>query len=262
KIFPNINPEDRSWLSPYPPVAQMVFVGVSRIRPLSVTGFKSAMSAFDLITVLLLMLVLARSGLNPARAIIFAWHPHAIFEGSHSGHIEAALVAFLALALLAWTERKHALTGIALALATLVKFYPVLLLPLFLIARLDAGTLTGDTNIGKRPKRLSLSALLSRESLVFLGAFVATIGLAYLPYLGAGKNLFSFLRDYVIEEGFIQRGTRYFLLNVVRELLPVPTGVFLVAAAIAFAVASVRWLLRTKLDVVDLTNAALGLAGL
>src|SRR5688572_8465496 len=110
RIFPNINLEDKKWLSPYPPVAQLVFVAVSQIRTLSVTAFKAAMSSFDLITVLLLMMVLARSGLEPARAIIFAWHPLAIFEGSHSGHIEAALVTFLALALWAWSERKHAIT--------------------------------------------------------------------------------------------------------------------------------------------------------
>ena len=265
KIYPNINLEDRQWLSPYPPVAQIVFVAVSRIRPLSVTAFKAAMSSFDLITVLLLMLVLARSGLDPARAIIFAWHPLAIFEGSHSGHIEAVFIAFLALALWAWSERKHALTGIALALATLVKFYPVLLLPVFLIAKRDPRDAPGDaanTNVGPSRERSPLSALVSRRSLTTLGAFVATVALAYLPYLGAGKNLFGFLRDYVVEEGFIQSGSRYFLLTVARELTPMPTAVFLVVAAIAFAVASIRWLLRAKLDAVDVANAAMALAGL
>lgn len=265
RIFPNINLEDRQWLSPYPPVAQIVFVAVSRIRPLSVTAFKAAMSSFDLITVLLLMLVLARSGLDPARAIIFAWHPLAIFEGSHSGHIEAVFIAFLALALWAWSERKHALTGIALALATLVKFYPVLLLPVFFISKRDSRDVPGeaaDTNVGPGLERSALSALFSRRSLTMLGAFVATVALAYLPYLGAGRNLFGFLRDYVVEEGFIQSGTRYFLLTLVRELIPMPTAVFLVVAAIGLAVASGRWLLRAKLDAVDVANAATALTGL
>jgi alpha-1,6-mannosyltransferase len=264
KIFPNINPEDRRWLSPYPPVAQMVFAAVARIHSLSVTTFKAAMSSFDLITVLLLMLVLARSGLDPARAIIFAWHPLAIFEGSHSGHIEAVLIAFLALALWAWSERKPALTGIALALATLVKFYPVLLLPVFLIAKGDPSDAPGDAvdaTVGSS-KSSSLAALFSRRSLTLLGAFVATVALAYLPYLGAGRNLLGFLRDYVVEEGFTQSGTRYFLLTLVREIIPMPTAVFMVLAAIALAVASVRWLLRAKLDAVDVANAAMALTGL
>lgn len=265
RIFPNINLEDRKWLSPYPPVAQIVFVAVSGIRPLSVTAFKTAMSSFDLITVLLLMLVLARNGLDPARAIIFAWHPLVIFEGSHSGHIEAVLIAFLALSLWAWSEGKWALTGIALALATLVKFYPVLLLPVFLIAKRDPRDVPGekaDINVGPGLERSSLSGLFSKRSLTMLGAFVATVALAYLPYLGAGRNLFGFLRDYVVEEGFIQSGTRYFLLALVRDLIPMPTALFLVAAAIAFAVASVRWLLRAKLDSVDVAKGATALAGL
>src|SRR6185369_17748567 len=107
-------------------------------RPMSVTTMKAMMASFDLLTMLLLMLVLSRSGLDPARAIIFAWHPLLIFEGAHSGHIEAVFIAFLALALFAWSRRNDALTGVALALATLVKFYPVLLLPAFLIARPDS----------------------------------------------------------------------------------------------------------------------------
>jgi alpha-1,6-mannosyltransferase len=263
RIFPNINPEDRRWLSPYPPVAQMVFAVVARIHSLSVTTFKAAMSSFDLITVLLLMLVLARSGLDPARAIIFAWHPLAIFEGSHSGHIEAVLIAFLALALWAWSERKPALTGIALALATLVKFYPVLLLPVFLIAKGGPSDVPRDVDatVGSS-KSSSLSALFSRRSLTLLGAFVATVAVAYLPYLGAGRNLLGFLRDYVVEEGFLQSGTRYFLLTLVRELIPMPTAVFMGLAAIALIVTSVRWLLRAKRDAVDVANAAMALTGL
>src|SRR5262249_40132369 len=122
QVFPNITEEDRRWLSPYPPVAQAIFWLTSLARPLSVTAFKTALASFDLIAALLLMIVLARTGVNPARAILFAWHPLLIFESSHSGHVEAALIAFLALALLAWSKNRNALVGIALALATLVKF--------------------------------------------------------------------------------------------------------------------------------------------
>ncbi|MEK6320724.1 MAG: glycosyltransferase family 87 protein [Acidobacteriota bacterium] len=267
KIFPNINREDRQWLSPYPPVAQFVFVAVSRIRPLSVTAFKAAMSSFDLITLVLLMLVLARSGLDPARAIIFAWHPLVIFEGSHSGHIEAVFITFLALALLAWSERKHALTGIALALATLVKFYPVLLLPVFLIAKRDQGQRDGRVDATtikdiSTHERSPLSVFFDKSSLTMLGAFVGTVVLAYLPYLGAGGNLFGFLRGYVVEEGFIQSGTRYFLLAVARELVPMPTVVFLVVAAAACVAVTLRWMIKTKLDAVDVASGATVLIGL
>ncbi len=267
KIFPNVNREDRNWLSPYPPVAQIVFLGVTRIRPMSVTAFKAAMSSFDLITVFLLMLVLARSGIDPARAIIFAWHPLVIFESAHSGHLEAVYIAFLALALLAWSGRKHALTGFALALAALVKFYPVLLLPAFLLAKRDTPAVeitndSADPSWVAHDGRAALSAFFDKSSLTMLGAFIATVGLAYLPYLGAGRNLFGFLSGYVVEEGFIQSGSRYFALAALRELIPVPTVGFLVVVAVIFAAAALRWSLRNKLSAVDVAQGATALIGL
>ena len=69
--------------------------------------------------------------LDPARAIIFAWHPVLIFESAHSGHVEAPFIAFLALALVAWAYRRPALTGVSVALAAMIKFYPAVLLPVF-----------------------------------------------------------------------------------------------------------------------------------
>ncbi|MEK6409342.1 MAG: glycosyltransferase family 87 protein [Acidobacteriota bacterium] len=261
KIFPNLNREDRQWLSAYPPMAQIVFFAVSCIRPMSVAAFKAAMASFDLITVLLLMLVLARSGLDPARAIIFAWHPLVIFEGSHSGHIESVFVAFLALALLMWSTGKHALTGVSLALATLVKFYPILLLPVFLSAKRDQSPSDAPLGLSRR-ERLTLSAPFDKRSLTMLGAFAATVVLAYLPYAGAGSNVFGFLRGYIEEEGFIESGSRYFLLAAVRELIPVLTVGFLVVAAIAFAAATLWWALKKKLDACDVARGATTLIGL
>jgi alpha-1,6-mannosyltransferase len=260
KVFPNITADDKRWLSPYPPVAQFVFFAVSLVRPMSVTAFKATMASFDVIAMLLLMLVLARSGVDPARAIIFAWHPLLIFEGAHSGHVEAVFIAFLALALLGWSRRNDALTGVALALATLVKFYPLLLLPAFLIARSD-----NQPNRGIDAKSHNISRLLNRvahkRNLVLLTALVATVALAYLPYLGAGSNLFGFLRGYVQEEGFVQSGARYFLLEALRKLSPIPTNVFLIFAAACLIGVAVWWLIRPKRDVVDVARGAVALIG-
>jgi alpha-1,6-mannosyltransferase len=262
KIFPNISREDRQWLSPYPPVAQLVFVAVSRIRPMSVTAFKAAMSSFDLITVVLLMLMLARSGLDPARAIVFAWHPLVIFEGAHSGHIEALYIAFLALALLAWSSRRSALTGVALALATLVKFYPALLLPVFLIAKPEA-PIDHTARQGSTRSHFSVvvSRVLHKRNLAILGGFVGAIGLAYAPYWSAGSNLFGFVRGYFEEEGFLASGSRYFLLDVVRKLVSMPTGVFLVFAVAVLVALAVWWLFRAKRDTTDVARGAIALIG-
>lgn len=261
KVFPNITADDKRWLSPYPPAAQSVFYGVSLIRPMDVTAFKAVIASFDVLTMLCMMLVLGRSGLDPARAIIFAWHPLLIFEGAHSGHIEAVFIAFLALALLAWCRRNDALTGIALALATLVKFYPILLLPVFLIAKPAEQNIKDVIDRKEKPIGLLVSRHVHKRNLTMLAAFAATIVLAYLPYLGAGNNLFAFLRGYIQEEGFVQGGARYFLLDVLRKLLPMPTLAFVILAAVCFIGVAIWWFLRAKRDAVDVALGATALIG-
>ncbi len=261
KIYPNINSEDRRWRSPYPPVAQVIFLAVARISPTSVTAFKAAMSSFDLLTVVLLMLVLARSGIDPARAIIFAWHPLVIFEGAHSGHIEAVYITFLALALLAWSSRRHAITGISLALATLVKFYPALLLPVFLVAKPEALNARTPQRDEESARSSFVIRVIHKGNLAMLVAFGAAVVLAYAPYWGAGGNLFAFVRGYIEEEGFVQSGARYFLLDAVRKVVSIPTDVFLVFGAACLMAAAIWQLLRVKRDASDLARGALALIG-
>jgi alpha-1,6-mannosyltransferase len=249
-IYPNINGEDKRWLSPYPPVAQMVFWLVSHIRPMSVTGFKAAMSSLDILAVLLVMLVLARSGIDPARAILFAWHPLVIFEGAHSGHIEPVFIMFLMVGLLAWSSRKYALTGAMLAFATLTKFYPILALPAFLITERKPDS-----------RRGAFALIADRRNLSMLAGFAATLALSYAPFIAAGRNVFGFLRGYVQEEGFVQSGSRYFFLDSVREIVPIPTGLFLIAA-LAFLIAIAVWqLTRSKRDALDVSRAAIAMIG-
>ncbi|HXU39116.1 MAG TPA: glycosyltransferase 87 family protein [Blastocatellia bacterium] len=260
RIFPNITDDDKRWLSPYPPAAQFVFFAAALIRPMSVTTMKAMMASFDLLTMLLLMLVLSRSGLDPARAIIFAWHPLLIFEGAHSGHIEAVFIAFLALALFAWSTRNDALTGVALAIATLVKFYPVLLLPAFLIARSDTEINSGADSRDGIVRRL-LNRVAHKRNLVLVSAFLVILTVAYVPYIGAGANLFGFLQKYVQEEGFVQSGARYFLLDALRTVLPIPTSMFLMLAAAGLIVVAVWCLIRRKRDMVDVARAATALIG-
>lgn len=270
-IFPNITAEDQGWLSPYPPAAQVVFLIAYKLLP-SVTGFKIAMSMFDLIAVLLIMLSLAAAGLDPARAIIFAWHPLVIFETAHSGHVESVYIAFIALAIWAWSRRSPVFTGAALALAAAVKFYPALLVPVFLTtfssrkdsagAEPQAGSLrhVGQTP-GARLDLRSLAKLWSAPNLRLVSAFIATIVAVYLPYLGAGSNVFGFLGGYFSEEGFGDSGERYFILALLRRVIPIPTLVFLIPAAMVLVAVAVKWMISAKRDVVDLARGASALIG-
>jgi hypothetical protein len=82
-----------------------------------------------------------------------------------------------------------------------------------------------------------------------------------LPYLRAGANPFGFLRGYVQEEGFVESGARYFLLDFLRRLFPVPTTAFLILAGACLISIAIWWLIRPKTNVMDVARGALALIG-
>ncbi len=248
----------------YPPAAQAIFFAIYRIWPSSLTGFKTAMSLFDGLAALAIALALRRAGLEPARVIIFAWNPLVIWESAHSGHIEAAAMAFLALALMTWVYEKYTLTGVALALAVLVKLYPLLLLPVFLTMKpkrvLDETA--GEPSQSRALIRHRFRELAGRLSLRMLAAFVLTIIVAYLPYIGVGAGVLGYLPGYLKEEGFVETGSRYFLLGVVRLIAPLPASVYSIAAAFVLAGAGLWSLLKVKRTGVDVARTACAMIGL
>src|SRR5579863_3421996 len=126
-IFPHVN---RSDYAPtiYPPVAEYIFYLGTRVSE-SLIAMKGALLALELAAVLLLMRLLRDWGLPRERLLIYVWHPLVLWEFAGSGHIDAAVVTFVALAL--WARRRQAawLTGSALAAAALVKFFPAVLFP-------------------------------------------------------------------------------------------------------------------------------------
>ena len=255
-IYPRINRGDYA-ITPYPPMAQVINALIYWIKPSSVTGFKSAMSVFDLITMFALVLALARAGCEPARVVVFAWNPLLIFEAAHSGHIESVFIAFLSLALLAWSYRRPSLTGIGLGLATMVKFYPALLLPVLLVANNGPGDDPGEA-IQRRRLR---AGLLTRFNFLLCAAFVLTIALCYTPYLSVGTGVLGSLGSEFREEGFVEKGGRYFLLALCRRVFPLSTTPFLILAAVLLSGIGVRWLLRQKKDEIDVARGALALIG-
>jgi hypothetical protein len=250
KIFPHINRPDYA-RTIYPPAAQAIFLITYLVSPSDVTTFKVTMSLFDVLAILAILFALARMKLDPARAILFAWHPLVIWEGAHSGHIESLLMALLAFALLARVSQKHVLTGCLLALAVLTKLYPALLLPAFLFANPQSGLW---------PRLRAI--LTDRRNIKMLVAFFATIILAYLPYISAGGGVLGYLPGYLKEEGFVETGSRYFLLDLARKFADVPTAAYSVAAAVALIGLAVYFLLKEKRDGREVARAAVALIGL
>ncbi len=218
QIFPHIN---RSTYAPtiYPPVAEAIFFVVTRISQ-SLFAMKAAMVVFEAITIAALLWLLKAIGLPSGHILVYAWHPLPIWEFAGSGHIDAALIALVVLALWARRQGRSWFAGLALAGATLVKFYPAVLLP----ACIAVGS-------GGMPI-----------------AFLVAAVLGYLPFIGAGWGVLGFLPGYAKEEGFTANGAGFFLWNVLQTFPPftgLPTlfyiaGAATVLTALAAAIAFTR----------------------
>ncbi len=188
----------------YPPAAQLIYWLTTRVSE-RVTWMKIVMVGCEVLALYALTLLLASFGLPRQRILLCAWHPLLVWEIAGSGHVDAAALAFICLALLARRRERELTTGVWLACAVLVKLYPIILFP----------------------------ALYRRWRWRMPVAFVATIIVAYLPYLSVGvRGALGFLPGYAAEEG-LQNGTRFFLLEGARELFGaarVPNGAYFVFA--------------------------------
>jgi alpha-1,6-mannosyltransferase len=195
----------------YPPVAQMIFFAVTRLTQTAL-GMKLAVVAFEAVAVAALRGVLLGLGRPPAQVLLYAWQLLAIQEYAGNGHIDPAAFAFIGIALLAHVRRADTLAGVALGCATLVKWYPALLLP--------ALWRRGGRNV----------------PLAMAAAMIA----AYLPYLGAGSRLIGFVPGYAREEGLLS-GDRFFLLTLARMAgLPLPAADYIALALGTLAVLGLR----------------------
>jgi alpha-1,6-mannosyltransferase len=206
-VYPHINRAGYA-RTIYPPAAQMLFFAVTRLGD-GVGAMKLAMVGFDCATMALLLLLLRRGGAPPDRVLIYAWHPLAIWEIAGSGHVDAALVLLVTLAFAARRSNKPALSGVALGVGALIKFFPLVLAPI----------------------------LYRRWDWRLPAALGATILALYLPYLSVGWTVLGFLPNYVAEER-LDSGGGFYLLSLVADLsgLVALPAILYIAAALGLLV--------------------------
>lgn len=168
KIYPSLNRKSHPTL--YPAGAQIFFRLFHMLVGDSVTGYKSLMTLFDVMTLFVLMALLRIYGFDDARFIIYAWHPLVIFEIAYSGHMEGLTVFWMVLALYLNASHKPMLAAASLAISSAIKLYPALLLPALL-------------NPGERLKGILI--------------FAVSIMLLYLPFFAAGRKVLGFLPIYL-----------------------------------------------------------------
>src|SRR4029079_3513903 len=126
-IYPKINRRDYAHTI-YPPVAQVVFLLTTRISE-SVVWMKVTMLIFEMVAIWAIASLLNLLGRPRQLVLLYAWHPLCVWEFAGSGHVDAIAIAFIALAFLAWQKRSDPGAGFLLACATLVKLFPVVLVP-------------------------------------------------------------------------------------------------------------------------------------
>src|SRR5947208_2436217 len=108
--------------------ADICFFLTTRVSE-SVTWMKTTMVLFEALGIWAISRLLPSFGLPRQRILIYTWHPLTVWEFAGSGHLDAMIIGFLALALLARHRNGEIATGLALVSATLVKFFPGVLLP-------------------------------------------------------------------------------------------------------------------------------------
>jgi hypothetical protein len=182
EIHPQINqPELRTI---YPPGAQLLFAGLAWAAPNRIWALRLFLIGCDLATMLVFLRLLARLRIPEGRVAVYAWAPLAVFEVAQAAHIDAAVLPFVLGALLARANGRAALPGVLLGGATLIKLYPAIVLP----------------------------ALWRPGSWRLPMAFLATVGLGYLPYAwGLGGQVAGSLPAYFGRREDFNLGLRYFV---------------------------------------------------
>lgn len=195
----------------YPPVAEALFVVVPG-RGYAPMQWTAALAA--LAVTALLLLGLRRLGLDPRRAVLWAWCPAVAIEAASNAHVNvvAVLLTGLALLTLARTGRRRGavLGGLLLGLAVATKVTPALVLP----------------------------AVLRRRPVAVLLAAAGAVVTVYLPHvIAVGAGVLGYLPGYLAEEGY-DSGQRFALLTLV-----VPAD-WAAPVAVGVLAATALWVLR------------------
>lgn len=208
-VFPRLN--HPTWHTIYPPGAQRFFSAIGRLAPESMLALKVALGAAELLALGLLVLLLRRLGLPPGRAVIHAWNPLVVVELWGTAHLDALVLPLVVGAAWAAVAERRAMAAALLAIGTLIKLYPAVLLPLLL---------GGSGSLG------------------VAAVFVAVVAAGYAPALGDGVQVLGSLPRYL--------GAEYFNPGIVRSLLDEPA----VVVAVQLAWIAGVWMGTTRLPLV------------
>ena len=130
RVYPMIN--SKPYVTAYPPVSQVLFRISFGLFGDNVLAMKTVFSLLEFLALLVAwkLLILWKKNFQPL--ILVAWNPFFIFEFSHSGHSDSAMMFFILLAVYLLARDKRCLATVSYAVAVLAKLHPALWFPLFL----------------------------------------------------------------------------------------------------------------------------------
>lgn len=151
----------------YPPVAELCFAVAYQLSPGRLLGFHLLALLAELLTWLLLARELDRRACQRAHLLLLAWSPLVILESYVPGHADILALPLLTLFILHLDRGRPWIAGGFLALAVLIKPFPLIFLP------------------------AACAHLGWRRSVPFMLALAAVGVGMYVPFIGAGERLFS-----------------------------------------------------------------------
>lgn len=114
----------------YGPLTELLFRLTARLD--GVAGFKLLSVVFDLATLLVLVGLLLERQEPPVRALLYAWCPLVVLEFAGSGHNDSLALFGLLLANFFIIRQRAAVSIVALAAATMAKWFAAAAAPVFL----------------------------------------------------------------------------------------------------------------------------------
>lgn len=182
KYLERVNHPDVSTI--YPPMAQFVFRLVHQIKPDSIIALRSGFLIFDIMTLVFILGILSRLGIDKSACLIYFWSPLIIKETFNSTHLDIIGISLLTGSIYFLLCHRHTLATLFLAFGFLGKLYPVILLPLYLKACYEKMDQAG--------KKAWLAAF--GNASLFLGVTI----LGYLPFMGIGLQMFDGLKAFTL----------------------------------------------------------------
>jgi alpha-1,6-mannosyltransferase len=165
-VWPRINRPTMRTL--YPPTNEVAFAAATQLGLRDERSIKVLWLALEALAIGLLVVLLRRTALPTSRVVLYAWHPLPLIELAWSAHPDALVLVPVLVALLAWDRGQRARLGVAIAVATLAKFIPVLL-------------------VAPLRERLGRRGML---------AAALAAGALYAPYLTAGTDVLGSFDNY------------------------------------------------------------------